>query len=377
MKDKKKYKTKGNPLHKSRRKKGFKPLFLGFFLVGVITIAFIVSYGYSALSSINRDHLSNRDLGINYETFTETDGITNILLMGIDSRSNDFTGRSDAMMVLTIDPVHDKLKLTSLMRDSYVAIEGVGYDKLTHAYAYGEGYLAVKTVNTNFGLNIEEYVVVDFSGLETMINELGGLNIEVTEEELAPLNTNIKEQSKLRKVEPKYIEIPGIYNMDGIQAVAFSRIRKTAGGDFERTERQREVLEKMLYKLKKSDLPSFVTLVKEMVPYVKTSLSNSEIMSLGTKVFTSDISTIEQKRFPLNDYSHGGYANNLWYLMYDVESTKEQIYSYIFEDISPEGEAAVATEENSTESTEEAEALNNTEQDTLYEGSDSAAIVEP
>ncbi|WP_426350513.1 LCP family protein [Alloiococcus sp. CFN-8] len=325
-----------NKANNKRSSKGFKRILSAFAFTVVIALALVLGYGYHTLSSVSHDNLEDKDLGIQEESFTENDGIINILLMGIDSRAKDFTGRSDAMMILTIDPVHDKLKLTSLMRDSYVEIEGFGYDKLTHAYAYGQGYLAVKTVNTNFGLNIEDYVVVDFSGLETMVDQLGGINITLTEEEISPLNTNIEEQSRLHNKEADYIYEPGSHHMNGLQAVAYARIRKTSGGDYQRTERQREVLEKMLYKLKDSDITTFVSLVKNMLPYVKTSLGSSEIISLGTKVFTSDINTIEQKRFPLDDYSYGGFANNRWHLMYDVEPTKEQLYAYLFEDIAPE-----------------------------------------
>ncbi|MGM9972622.1 MAG: LCP family protein [Clostridiaceae bacterium] len=312
-------------------------IILGFIFIATIGIVFI--YGCTSLSSINRDKISSssEDLGINEEKFTDKDGITNILLMGIDSRSDDFEGRSDSIMVLTVDPVHNKLKLTSLMRDSYVQIDGHGYDKLTHAYAFGKGQLAIKTVNSNFDLNIEDYVVVDFSGLEDMIDSLEGLDISVSEEEVYYLNRNIKEQSKLRKKNPDeyYIDSPGDYHMNGLQAVAYARIRKTAGGDFQRTDRQREVLDKMFHKIQGAGISTFTSFVKEAIPHIKTSLSNGEILSLGKKVLSSGMDKIEQCRFPLDNYCDGGYIGKIWYLLFDQEATREQIHEYIFNDKDP------------------------------------------
>ncbi len=322
---------------KIKKKNKLKRFILLLFFIIVFFIGFGLIYTYKILGDINTEELSktNEDLGINSDFHGEK-GITNILLLGIDSRSDDYTGRSDAMIILTIDRIHDKLKLTSLMRDSYVDIEGHGSDKLTHAYAFGGAPLAVKTVNQNFNLDIKDYVVVDFAGLEDMIDAIGGITLTITEEELPSLNNSIKEQSRLRGVEPKYINSPGTYEVNGIQGVAYARIRKATGGDFKRTERQRIVLEAMFKKVKSSGVFKLPSLVSNLLPHVRTSLSTNSILKLGSSALLSDIGNIEQQRFPLDAYSWGGYIGSGWYLQFNKAITQEQIYNYIYKDISPE-----------------------------------------
>ncbi len=329
--------SKGRRKRKTKKKNKLKRFILLLFFILIFIIGFGAMYIYNILGNINNENLSksDADLGIS-SNFHGEKGITNILLLGVDSRSDDYTGRSDAMIILTIDRVHDKLKLTSLMRDSYVDIEGHGSDKLTHAYAFGGASLAVKTVNQNFNLDIKDYVVVDFAGLADMIDAIGGITLTITDEELPSLNNSIKEQSRLRGVEPKYINSPGTYEVNGIQGVAYARIRKATGGDFKRTERQRIVLEAMFQKVKNAGVFKFPSLVTRLLPHVRTSLSSNSILKLGTSALLSDIGNIEQQRFPLDNYSWGGYIGSGWYLQFNKAITQEQIYNYIYKDISPE-----------------------------------------
>lgn len=327
--------------NKSQGNKKLKIALLTIFFILIFIAGFAGFYIVNTLNSMDKETISkdNEAIGISEETldkFNGTEDITNILLLGVDSRSTDYSGRSDSMMILTIDNQHNKLKLTSLMRDSYVNIDGHGKDKLNHAYAFGKGQLAIKTVNQNFQMNIKDFVAVDFNGLEDMIDTLGGVTMKITSEELTSLNSSITEQAKLRGVAPKHIDKPGTYNLNGIQAVAYARIRYASGGDFKRTERQRVVLEAMFNKIKSQGATKFPSLVNKLLPNVRTSLSNMQVISLGTKVLTSGISEIEQQRFPLDKHSKGGYIGKVWYLQFDKEATQQQIYNYIFKDIKPQ-----------------------------------------
>ena len=144
----------------------------------IAAIGALYGYAYKILSGIDRTPLDQNDLGI--ET-SDYDGVQNIALLGIDSRADNDSGRSDAIVVLTIDKKHKKLKLTSIARDTYVAIDGHSKDKLTHAYAYGKSQLAVKTLNQNFGLEIEDYVTMNFYGLSRVIDYIGGVSVDVDE----------------------------------------------------------------------------------------------------------------------------------------------------------------------------------------------------
>ena len=120
--------------------------------------------------------------------------ITNIALFGLDARENEDVGRSDALMILTIDQRHGKLKITSILRDSEVNIDGYGSDKITHAYAYGGPELAIKTLNQNYNLDIEDYVTVNFIQMAEIVDAFGGVEINVTDDEMTEINNNLAMQ---------------------------------------------------------------------------------------------------------------------------------------------------------------------------------------
>jgi polyisoprenyl-teichoic acid--peptidoglycan teichoic acid transferase len=124
------------------------------------------------------------NIGINTETKEEFKEIKNIALLGIDSRDDDLVGRSDSIMILTLDSVHNKIKLSSIMRDSYVNIDGHGMDKINHAYAFGGAELALKTLNDNFDLNISDVMIVNFNSVTNIIDKIGGVTINITDEEI-------------------------------------------------------------------------------------------------------------------------------------------------------------------------------------------------
>ena len=145
----------------------------------------------------------------------------------------------------------------------------------------------------------------------------------------------------LKKIKPPYLEKHGEQTLTGIQAVAYSRIRYVGDGDYERTERQRRVLSAIFLEIKDAGIASYPKMVNKLVPYVTTSLTNSEMMSLGTDVLKSGMSNIEQMRFPIDGYFQDKkiYSKTekreLWYLVFNTEATKKQIYDYIFEDTMP------------------------------------------
>ncbi len=328
--------------HKKKKNKGLKIALLSILFILLFSIGFGAFYITNLMSNVNRDEISDNkaDLGIEDE-YTEQGHITNILLLGIDKRETNEKGRSDAMMILTVDTKHDKIKLTSLMRDSYVAIDKHGNDKLNHAYAFGGAQLAIKTVNQNYGLNISDYVLVDYDGLEAIIDALGGVEIDIKEKEFDLVNDYIHDLAVLKKVDPPYLKKSGTQTLTGIQAVAYSRIRYVGDGDFERTERQRRVLSGIFEEIKTSGITKYPSIVNKLLPYVTTSLSNMEMINTGTNVLKSGLSTIEQMRFPIDGYyqSQKIYSKtekmDLWYLVFNKDMTKKQMYDYIFEDIAP------------------------------------------
>ena len=326
--------TKNRKSNKKKKKSiGFK-IFVGFLCL-LLAIA-IMGGGYviGLLNKMDSVKLDKDNLGIVEDELKDFDNINkikNIALFGVDATDGD-AGRSDAIMVATIDPVHKKLKLTSIMRDSYVYIDGYGNDKINHAYAYGGPELSIRTINENFGLNIEDFVSVNFSSLPKIINILGGVDIEITEEELQYINKYIDDINYKDGTYSPYITYAGVQHLDGTQALAYSRIRYTSGGDYKRTERQRTVLEALFTKLTSASIGSFNSLLNEVLPYVQTNLTASEILSLGTKVLSIG-NNLEQDRFPRDGYGEGAMIDGVYYLTFDIETAKQQMRDYIFNDI--------------------------------------------
>ena len=303
-------------------------------MLGIFILAVGGGYFYvtNILDKIENINLDESKLGINDELSKKYGKVQNIALFGVDATDGGH-GRSDSTMILTIDREHEKLKITSLMRDSYVTIDGHGNDKLNHAYAFGGPELAIKTINQNFGLNIKDFATVNFSSLPKIIDTLGGINIDIDNEELKYINKYINELNRLNKTNAPNIKTQtGIQKLNGTQALAYCRIRYTSGGDYKRTERHREVLEKLFEEIKGVAIAKYPTILNDLMPMVKTSLSTNEILNLGTNMVNMGKS-LEQDRFPKDSDAKSAMINGVYYLQFDKEATKDKLHKWIFEDI--------------------------------------------
>ncbi len=339
MENKKSRRSKNK--HKKSKRKKYIILSIVFVLLAVVSAS--AGSFYHELSKMKNTKLTtdNKELGISDETQKKiaqedpNNQIINIALFGVDRRSQNEASRSDSLMIATIDKKHKKIKISSIMRDSYVDVPGHGKTKITHAYAYGGAQLAIRTLNENFKLNIKDYVTVDFFSLEKIINSLGGIQINVTKEELPFLNSYITETANIEKVTPPLLTKTGLQKLNGIQAVAYTRIRYTAGGDFERTERQRTVLTALFNKIQEGGVAKYPSIVSTIFPYTETSIDKLDLISMGTSVLTSGTKTLDQARFPLDNQGKGETIKGVWYLVFDIKTTADQIHKYIYEDIKP------------------------------------------
>ena len=196
------------------------------------------------------------------------------------------------------------------MRDFYVDIPGHDDDKITHDYAFGEPELAMKTLNENFKVNVEDFMAVNFTSLPKIIDKLGGVKINIIPEEIH--------------------HIPGI-NSQGEQVLAYSRIRYTTGGDYKRTERQRVVLEAVFEKLKSTPTKEYPSLIDNFLPYIETNMSSMDMIKLATDAAPLVKGNLETARFPLDGYCDGKMINGVWYLVYDRQATLNQIQEYIYD----------------------------------------------
>jgi polyisoprenyl-teichoic acid--peptidoglycan teichoic acid transferase len=337
-----------NRKKQGKKNKSHKKLLIGLCIIlGIIIIPVLSGAIYTEwqLSKLQKTHLNKSDsaLGIKsdvnqkLDNTKDSDKITNIALFGTDRRNKDENGNSDSIMIASIDTLHKKIKLTSIMRDTRVNITGVGLAKINEAYARGGPQLAIKTINSDFDLNIKDFVSVDFYGLAKIIVNLGGVEINIQQDEIQYINSYM---NSTPGIDPKLIKIvktTGLQNLTGTQAVAYSRIRYTAGNDFMRTERQRTVLTALLNKVKDGGLSKYSSLVSTLLPLTTTSLSSSQIISLGTSVLTTGSFNADQERFPVDGYCNGQTINNIWYLVPipDLKTTVDQLYNYIYKDIKP------------------------------------------
>ncbi|MEE0839155.1 MAG: LCP family protein, partial [Acutalibacteraceae bacterium] len=292
--------------------------------------------------------LNSSDLGI--ENVID-ENIFNIALFGIDSRKKgSFEGLSDSIMILSINKTDNTVKLVSIMRDSLVPIENKGKisnNKINSAYSLGGPTLAVKTLNSVFGLDISAYATVNFYGMADIIDAVGGIEIDVTQSEINDnnygLNVYIAEQYRAvgKDPSPYYIATAGTQKVNGMQAVAYARLRrpKNAYGnvnDFGRTERQRVVLKKIMDKALAMDIATYPSLVKKLTPYVKTSLSNSQMLSLAAQLAKKP--TLIQSRVPHDEYIinadyRGTGASSVYY---NYKYAGKVLRAFIYDNITPE-----------------------------------------
>lgn len=326
---------------KRRRKKGRRKKRSFFKVFFIAALAFVLlgvglTYAYNTLNKVDNVTIATDDEELEIDdNVMEHSDVMNIALFGLDEPDAKNGGRSDSIIVASLDKVHKKIKLTSIMRDTYVDIPGYGMDKINHAHSFGGPELAIKTINRNFNMNIREFATVDFFGLEKIINTLGGIEIDVlNDEERKYVNMGVRDMNRTDGKNGTHITDPGLQTLTGRQAVAYSRIRKTGDGDFERTQRQREVLEKVIHKGLDAGITKYPALLNTTLPYVTTSLSKTEILSLGKFVLTSNINKVDKYRLPLNKYLLEQKINGVSYIVPNtIEDNTAALKAYIYDDI--------------------------------------------
>ena len=252
------------------------------------------------------------------------DNVVNILLVGIDGRTEDMdsknsTQHGDVQIIVSINKDEGTIKLTSVLRDLYVTIPGYkSKNRINVAYSRGGGQLAMRTMNNLLELNIQHYVVINFYGLASIIDELGGIDIELTKQEAAAINTYINKNLKKggydnqgKDYKRQALEKKnGVQHLDGIQAVMYARLRST-DNDFKRSERQRHLLELLLGKVLDGgmDMNKLLGLLETCLPYAETNMSAKDMLNLAMGVLRSDILTrlssgeplLEQNRIPMDE----------------------------------------------------------------------------
>ena len=317
-------------------------------VVILATVGSVGLYGYRSVFGYNYDSsLSGEDLASGIQA---DENITNIALFGLDTRPGDDKSHSDCMMIVTIDNTRGKIKLSSLMRDSLIEIDGVGEDKLNAAYFRGGPSLAIRTINENFGTDIEDYIAVNFEQVVEIVDALDGVEINVaTEDELSELNRVIRDYGIEQGKEFSPVEKTGLQTLDGVQALCYGRIRKgNTGDDWSRVERQGVVLNAMFAKISSMDANGLLGIMTKLMPYVTTSLAPADVAPLIVGAVKNGVPTVEHVRFPL-DGAWQYYGSSNEYIMYDVDVVADELHEYIYNDVTP-GTAASSDGSDRTDS---------------------------
>ena len=294
-------------------------------------------YVYSKLDSIYVEDKSAVDSEESNDEGHIVDGVTNVLLVGTDGRRDDKGNRSDGMMIATMNYNTKQVKLSSIARDTYVEIPGYGKEKITHAYAY-EGIDLLKEVfKVNFDIDIDKYIVVNFISFIDVIDEIGGVVVNVTPEDIKPLNSVIDScysyvEDRANIQAKQYIEEAGNQRLNGYQALAFSRIRKHDSA-YDRDGRHREVAESIYQQFIKTGLDEFKNSTDIILNNTRTNISPTEMLDLGFTAFEIGDTQIEQFQFPLEQHRKGHIIDNHtgWVIEWEKEPNIQAWHQFIYE----------------------------------------------
>ena len=324
-----------NMRKKKKMNKGLK-IFLIILLVLVIIIVGLGVAGYTfvngKIGKMQKENIDTTAVGINEETKQELKGYRNIALLGIDSRADDYGlgNRSDCMMIASINQETNEIKLISVYRDTYVYVMENGtkrLDKITHAYSYGGAQNTLKSLNEAMDLNITEFVTVNFDAVIAAVDSLGGVYIDIDESEIRYVNDYIDATSESSGVKSSHITHAGRQKLDGVQAVSYTRVRYTAGGDYKRTERMRTVVEAMLSKAKTLNVGQLNSFADTILPKIRTNISTSEIWGLIPKLASFKVT--ESIGWP---YDTKGITLDRWYgVPVTLQSNVERLHKEAFE----------------------------------------------
>ena len=313
MADKKTMTKKQRRIRRKRRRRRI------LFALEILVLLMLVGclFVYAKLNSLDFVNIDLGNIGISDEVKNNQvmQGYTTIGLVGVDSRDGDLESgtNSDTMIIASINNDTKEVKLVSVYRDTYLRIgedeEGNGiYNKANSAYAkYGpEGFM--RMLNSNLDLNVTYFVTVDFQAVAEAVELLGGIDEELSEEEIIHLNNYCKETAEVTGMDYEPLEeVAGVHHLNGVQTVAYARIRYTVGDDFRRAARQREVIYKIVEKAKNADVGTLTKILDEVFPNIKTNMSKADILSMGLSMLSYDIA--DQAGFP-HDHVYGENVKN-------------------------------------------------------------------
>lgn len=331
-------KTSSGKKGTSRKKSGKKKRRLWIFAVEIIVLLIVLAafYVVSKLDSIQKPEFEKEEVKVNEEIEEETiekmTGYTNIALFGLDTRKAGQLGkgnRSDTMIIASINNDTGYVKLVSLYRDTYLNLTNGKYNKCNGAYSAGGPAQAISMINTNLDLDIEYYFSVDFAALTDVVDELGGIEIDVDEDEIEHLNNYIVETSEVTGVETTNLTHTGLQLLDGVQATSYCRIRYTAGDDYKRTERQREVIMEIVSKAKQADLTEINRIIDAVFPKIATNYTHDELVEMAPQMIGYEI--IDTAGFPFDKVTAKVKGKGDCVIPDNLAANVKQLHEFLFE----------------------------------------------
>ena len=284
---------------KRRAKKKKRRRRIGILVAEVIILSVLCVFAYATvkMDKLDFNFLDEDKL----EVYKDTGPYTNIALFGLDAREGESIEsgvRSDSMMIASINNETNEVKVVSIFRDTLLKQQDGTFDKANAAYSYGGPQEAIALLNRNLDLDIKNYMSVDFKALSDVIDALGGMELELTAEEVVHMNNYCVETSEVtgkdyERIEP---EVAGTYHLNGVQATSYARIRATAGGDYKRAERQRLVIEKIVEKAQKANLKTLDEIIDVVFPQVSTSFSSKDLIGIAANALSYQLG--ETQGFP-------------------------------------------------------------------------------
>ena len=304
-------------------------VFTFFLIIGLVGGMMI--YAYNTLNSFNYEEIYTDTNNVSStEEFSNVDGlfndskVLNVLLIGSDSMSVGDQGRSDSLLILSLNIRTKKIKITSLMRDTWIEIPGHGKDRLNAAFAYGGPKLTIETIQNNFGILIDRFACVDFEGFSKIIDALGGIDIELTAKECKYINSNSGIKPALKG--------PGINHLSGVQALHHSRNRDSIGSDYDRTSRQRQVLKAAVEALKNAGVGKVTEMISNLAPLVTTNFKTAEITRLATRCMTYLNYPIEEYRIPADgNVRDETYGQKMVLVINNMQKARADLKKFIYE----------------------------------------------
>ena len=260
----------------------------------------------------------------------EQAGWQNILLLGGDARDMEKYDRSDAMIILSVNRDEGRVKMTSVMRDTWVDYPGLDFSgKINAATVYGGAELAVATVNRCFGTDIEDYVIINMEDLVTIIDLLGGIDLEITEAEREQINVNARNYTGAAYSGETSIDEAGQVHLNGLLAMSYCRIR-IIDSDFERVMRQQRVLLAMADRAQNMEIGELAEAGGDIARAVQTSLDDEQLEELAMALMVMDVEEVERFRLPVDGTFESGMSGGVWRIDTDFEQNRELLREFIF-----------------------------------------------